>query len=315
MGNIKNGFLDGFSGRLGNVVGYCWRGRMCVRSMPSHYRDAQTPQQLQQRSQFKQVVRLASRAKRVLRVGLRQASLDAQMTETNYFMRINKLCFAVGTPSFGADEAPRRAAGSPAAGRAVSAGVALSEDEVPVYQGTLTIDYENLLLADGPVAPVAFDMPRLVDEVTLSVDFEKNPLRRVVHPDDLVYVAAYCPELGDFDLSEPAYRRSNRLTMSMNDYWVGREVHLWGFVADSKGRASRSQYLGCVVLSTEMVGNDAVGDSYDDLSLLLDNACSAQNGDAADAADDHLRGAHGGVVDLPDVGALGAGSSLGGAVP
>ena len=181
--------------------------------------------------------------------------------------------------------------------------------------GEQSDDYENLLLADGPVAPVAFDMPRLVDEVTLSVDFEKNPLHRVVHPDDFVYLAAYCPELGDFDLSEPAYRRSNRLTMSMNDYWVGREVHLWGFVADSKGRASRSQYLGCVVLSAEMVGNDVVGDSYDHLSLLLDNACSAQNGDAADAADDHLRGAHGGVVDLPDVGALGAGSSLGGAVP
>jgi hypothetical protein len=66
--------------------------------------------------------------------------------------------------------------------------------------------------------------------------------------EDLVYLVAYCPELGDFDISAPVYRRSNRLTMSLNPYWAGREVHLWGFVVDGKGRASQSQYLGGGIL-------------------------------------------------------------------
>ena len=214
MGKTDFGFMAGFSGRLGNLIGYRWRGRMCVRTMPSHYRDARTPEQLQQRALFKAVVRFAAKARQVLKKGMNAVSLDAQMTESNYFMRVNKRCFAL-------------AAGT---------------------QNELQVDYENLLLADGPVAPVAFYEPQMLDETTLSVDFEKNPLHRAVKWEDLVYLVAYCPELGDFDISAPVYRRSNRLTMSLNPYWVGREVHLWGFVVDGNGRASQSQYLGGGIL-------------------------------------------------------------------
>ncbi len=217
MGKTDFGFMAGFSGRLGNLIGYRWRGRMCVRTMPSHYRDARTPEQLQQRALFKAVVQFAARARQVLKKGMNAVSPDAQMTESNYFMRVNKRCFALQSDA------------------------------------QLTVDYENLLLADGPVAPVAFYEPQMVDERTLSVDFEKNPLHRAVKWEDLVYLVAYCPELGDFDISAPVYRRSNRLTMSFNPYWVGREVHLWGFVVDGKGRASQSQYLGGGVLGSDEV--------------------------------------------------------------
>ena len=217
MGKTDFGFMAGFSGRLGNLIGYRWRGRMCVRTMPSHYRDARTPEQLQQRALFKAVVRFAAKARQVLKKGMNAVSLDAQMTESNYCMRVNKRCFAL-------------AAGT---------------------QDELQVDYENLLLADGPVAPVAFYEPQMLDETTLSVDFEKNPLHRAVKWEDLVYLVAYCPELGDFDISAPVYRRSNRLTMSLNPYWAGREVHLWGFVVDGKGRASQSQYLGGGIMGSE----------------------------------------------------------------
>jgi len=228
MGKTNHGFMDGFSGRLGNVVGYQWRGRMCVRSMPSRYRDAQTPEQMQQRALFKAVVRFAARARKVLKIGLRCASLNAQMTESNYFMRINKRCFAL----------------TAADGTATSGETTTHQAETTADLEALEVDYENLMLADGPVAPVAFGMPQMIDEMTISIDFEKNPLHRTVHSDDLVYLVAYCPELGDFDLSAPVYRRSNRLTMSLNEMWAGREVHLWGFVVDRDGRASQSQYVG-----------------------------------------------------------------------
>ena len=230
MGKTDFGFMAGFSGRLGNLIGYRWRGRMCVRTMPSHYRDARTPEQLQQRALFKAVVRFAARARQVLKKGMNAVSLDAQMTESNYFMRVNKCCFAL-------------AAGT---------------------QGELQVDYENLLLADGPVAPVAFYEPQMVDETTLSVDFEKNPLHRAVKWEDLVYLVAYCPELGDFDISAPVYRRSNRLTMSLNHYWVGREVHLWGFVVDGNGRASQSQYLGGGIMGSEEADSQSPSQQNDE---------------------------------------------------
>ena len=230
MGKTDFGFMAGFSGRLGNLIGYRWRGRMCVRTMPSHYRDARTPEQMQQRALFKAVVRFAARARQVLKKGMNAVSLDAQMTESNYFMRVNKRCFAL-------------AAGT---------------------QDELQVDYENLLLADGPVAPVAFYEPQMLDETTLSVDFEKNPLHRAVKWEDLVYLVAYCPELGDFDISAPVYRRSNRLTMSLNPYWVGREVHLWGFVVDGNGRASQSQYLGGGILGSDEADSQSPSQQNDE---------------------------------------------------
>lgn len=196
-----------FSGRIGPTVNYLWCGRWCVRSLPSQYNDARTEAQLSQRSLFKQTVAFAAKARRVLKLGLRAVSKNEQMTESNYLMRLNKQCFAL-------------------------------ED------GLLAVDYERLRLSDGPVAPVAFGVPQTVDETTISVDFEKNPLHRSTKSDDLVYLVAYCPELGDFDISDPVARRRNGLTMSLNEAWVGREVHLWGFVVDCAGRASQCQYIG-----------------------------------------------------------------------
>ena len=199
---------------MGNLVGYQWRGQYCVRTMPSHYRDAQSEAQLAQRALFRQTIAFASKAKRILQLGLRQSSINNHVTECNFFMRINKRCFS------------------------------LSDNQ-------LSVDYENLQLSEGPVAPVAFYEPRLLDDTTISVDFEKNPLHRRVSSDDNVYLAAYCPEMGGFDLSAPVARRHNQLVMSLHREWAGKEVHLWGFVRDSKGRTSMSQYIGCGILSVD----------------------------------------------------------------
>lgn len=240
MATAKGLYPEGFSGRVGNLVCYQWRGKCCVRSMPTHYSDAQTEHQLAQRALFKAMVGFARHARVVLRQGLRTASVNAHITEYNYFMRINKGCFAI-------------------------------------VDGGLEVDYENLVLADGPVAPVAFGAPRLLDDTTITIDFEKNPLHRVVSPDDCVYLAAYCPELGDFDLSAGALRRSNQLTMSLNPYWAGREVHLWGFVVDSKGRASMSQYLGCGTLS--------VDEAEEESQTPIDEEFASTEGDTISTAD------------------------------
>ena len=195
MAKSNDLFSGGFSGRMGNVIGYMWRGKACVRSMPTHYRDARSEMQLQQRELFRQTIRFASRAQRVLRLGLMMPSLDVHVTEYNYFMRINKRCFSL-------------------------------------VDGNLQVDCENLVLSEGPVAPVAFYAPRLLDEVTISIDFEKNPLHRRVS-------------------SAPVARRHNQLVMSLHREWAGKEVHLWGFVRDSKGRTSMSQYIGCGILSID----------------------------------------------------------------
>ena len=222
-----------FSGRIGPTVNYQWRGVWVMRSLPSQYNDARTEAQLAQRSLFKQTVGFASCANRVLKLGMNVASHNAQRSESNYFMRINKQCFTL-------------------------------------VDGNLSVDYESLILSDGPVAPVAFGVPQMIDEVTISIDFEKNPLHRATKSDDLVYLVAYCPELDRFDISDPVSRRRNRLEMRFNSYWVSRDVHLWGFVIDCAGRASASQYIGHGIIGDfdDEESNDALATEND----ITDNA-------------------------------------------
>ncbi|MBP5190360.1 MAG: hypothetical protein J6031_05550 [Bacteroidales bacterium] len=222
MGKINSGISGSFSGRLGNVVGYQWRGKQCVRTLPGEFHDAKTPMQLEQRNLFGQTVAFAGRAKEVLHEGLRLPSIDMQMTECNYFMRINKRCFSL-------------------------------------VDGVLNVDFSELVISDGPVAPVAFGTVSVVDEQTLVVDFEKNPLHRVASSEDKVYLAAYCPDLNSFALSQPARRGAKSLEMRFLPAYVGKEIHLWGFVQDKAGRASLSEYIGCGILGEMVTENETDG--------------------------------------------------------
>ena len=100
------------------------------------------------------------------------------------------------------------------------------------------------MLYVGPVAPVAFAAPRMVEETSVGVDFEPNPLHCTVHRDDKVYMVAYIPEKEAFIISQPFYRGQKYVEIVFPSYLAGKEIYLWGFVVDRAGRASQSQYLG-----------------------------------------------------------------------
>ncbi len=220
MGKLDQGIWGGCSGRIGNVISYQWRGRWCARTRPAVFHDARTPRQLEQRSRFRQTLHLASRLKQALQLGLRQVSLAHHMTECNYFMKVNNPCFTL-------------------------------------EEGRLKVDYENLVVSEGPVAPVAFMAPELVDGRTLRIDFEKNPLHKRAQSDDRVYVLLHCPELDAFMLSLPVYRRTGTVAVELPEHWVGKTLHLWGFVVDSTGRSSMTLYIG-EGEATEEPGDDSV---------------------------------------------------------
>ncbi|MBO7490443.1 MAG: hypothetical protein J6T88_09210 [Bacteroidales bacterium] len=212
MGKINNNLVGGFSGQTGNMIGYMWRGKWYVRSKPKQYRDACTEQQVAQRSLFRNMVAFAGKAKYVLRLGLHQASLDNHITECNYFIRINKGCFSM-------------------------------------EEGEFVVDYIDLVLSEGPVAPVAFKAVQVIDETTVRIGFDKNPEHRAVKPGDSVYLAGYSPEHDMFMLSAPFSRSSESVEMKFPSEWAGSQLHLWGFVCDGLGNASPDEYIGCGVLA------------------------------------------------------------------
>ncbi len=261
MGKQTDGFNGGFSGRLGNVVGYNWCGQWCVRSLPSVFHDARTERQLAQRALFAEMVRFAGRVRRVLNISMRVAARNEHVTPSNLFVRLNKQCFALEGDA-------------------------------------LSVDYAALRLSEGPVAPVAFDVPQLIDDTTISIAFEKNPEHRNCSQDDEVHLVVYCPELDAFDFSNGFMRRSKRLEMKLNEGWVGKVVHLWGFVVDCAGRASQSTYIGCGILSVDEAMQEAeeyeVEDGVDD-----DPAVANGYGDAAVAEGGAAEAAAAGDAALP----------------
>ena len=243
MGKLNQGIWGGCSGRIGNVISYQWRGRWCARTRPAVFHDARTPRQLEQRSRFRQTLHLASRVKQALQLGLRQVSLERHMTECNYFMKVNNACFTL-------------------------------------EEGRLKVDYENLVFSEGPVAPVAFSAPELVDGRTLRIDFEKNPLHKRAQSDDRVYVLLHCPELDAFMLSLPVYRRTGAIAVELPEHWVGKTLHLWGFVVDSTGRSSMTLYIG----EGELGEVDGVSGELGDDTVYTDGAVYSDDFEDAEYA-------------------------------
>ena len=213
MAKQQFGINDGYRGSVGTVIGYQWRGQWCLRARPRFVHNPRTERQQQNRLLFKAVWNFATQLRMPLRFGLRQTAMESHMTECNRFLRLNKGLFALDT------------------------------------EGRLRVDYGNLAVSEGPVAPIGFEEP-VVEGNTVTIPFEKNPLHRQANGDDEVYVLALCPGLEDNRLSASAYRR--------------HEVHLYGFVVDYAGRASESAYIGCLV---DGAGNEGEVDGGAELAL------------------------------------------------
>ena len=170
MGKVYQGVLGGFSGKLGMVVGYTWRGRPCIRVYRHAINYPNTELQQKQRDWFVSMVRFAAQANGALRLGFRQQSLDAQMTEGNYFVMKNKQHFHR-------------------------------------EEGVVRVDYGQLKIAAGSAADVYFKQPRFEQDETVRVGFEKNSMSLHASGDDSVYLYIYAPGLGAGILSAAAGRK------------------------------------------------------------------------------------------------------------
>lgn len=233
MAKQRFGINDGFRGTVGTVIGYQWRGKWCMRARPRFVRNPRTERQQHNRALFREVVCYAANIKQVLRIGLHDRAMEAHMTECNYFFRLNSDCFTNG-------------------------------------EGGLEVDYERLIVSEGPVAPVGFGEVQEEDGV-VTIPFEKNPLHMRAESEDEVYLVALCPSLDARLLSAPVYRHSKSISMVLPDEWQGREVHLYGFVANYAGRASHSVYLGCKIVDDDVDNYGVVNNilSYDKDCVFL----------------------------------------------
>ncbi|MBQ8704348.1 MAG: hypothetical protein IJ524_08255 [Bacteroidales bacterium] len=207
MAKQNNGINGGYQGTVGTVVGYNWRGQWCTRARPRCTNDPHTEKQTAARGWFTAAVRLASHMKAALRQGLHHSSLAQHMTEGNYFIRLNRQHFGW-------------------------------------QDGTLTVDYGSLTVAEGPVAPVLFGSVETTAPGTVSVPFAASSAEGPASCYDTVHLYAYCPEARQGVLAPPVYRHADRVTLAKPRLWADAAMQLYGWVQDVDGHCSPSTYLG-----------------------------------------------------------------------
>lgn len=224
MAKQANGFLGGFSGRLGPAVGYQWNGRWCVRALPRMVGNPRTAAQQEHRAMFKQEVQMAAQMRRAVNIGMKGVAHQMGMTAQNLFVKANQQAFSM-------------------------------------VDSILRVDYPALQVSLGPVAPVAIthvEWGMMNDELT--VHFEKNPEHRAASAYDSVYLWIYDAASGMGFLTNPVYRRAQRISVLLPDYLVSSDLHLYLFVQDEAGRCSATAY-GAL---TEGVGDEEDGAGDED---------------------------------------------------
>jgi len=206
MAKLGNSTFGGFVGKLGNVVGYNRKGVWCVRTRPISIRNPRTEAQQRHRSMFAEEVRLAGHMKWALGVGLKAVADEYHMTVQNAFVSLNQQAFSL-------------------------------ED------GAFEVDWSQLKLSAGPIAPVELTEASIDGDNVLNVRFEPNPLKMRADRFDSVYIWVYYPELRSGYLAAPVYRMDKRVRASLPDGLVGKEVHVYGFAINKEGLASLTSYI------------------------------------------------------------------------
>lgn len=241
MAKQRFGINDGYRGSVGTVIGYMWRGKWCLRSRPRMVRNPRTAKQQSNRLLFKQMVSLAGGMKMALRKGLHVLSMEQHITECNYFIKYNKECFSL-IPLSPSDSSP----------------------DPGEQQPMLAVDWENLMVSDGPLAAPMFSSPLREGGQggAIVIPFAPCAEDERASGGDEVYLYAYCPEAGEGRLSTPAYRRNKQVSITLPETWQGHEVHLYGFAVDFKGTASPTTYIGVLVNETNDTMRNNVEQSY-----------------------------------------------------
>ncbi|MBC8005030.1 MAG: hypothetical protein H7X84_06125, partial [Verrucomicrobia bacterium] len=87
MAKILNGILGGFSGKVGTVIGACWKGIDYMRGLATSVTNPNTPAQQEQRAKFSLMVAFLRPLQGFLRLGFRSAAI--RMSAFNAAMAYN----------------------------------------------------------------------------------------------------------------------------------------------------------------------------------------------------------------------------------
>ena len=215
MSKNMKGYMGDQIGKLGPAVGRRWKGRMVMASYQGHVRNPRTEEQQLVRARFGRLVKMSKVFARAAKLGLNAAADTLQITEHNVFIKNNWPNVTAVTPS------------------------------------EVTVNYSSLTIADGDLPAASFGA---VDYGTgqhlqISVAMEGGSDQYGADDNDDVYLFAYCPDLEQGAMSQPAKRSADKVQVNVPAAWDGMTVHVYAFAIGVKnglngGKSSTSNYCG-----------------------------------------------------------------------
>ena len=213
MAKSNWGITSGFIGKLGNVVGFNWKGTNVQRSNPVSASKSRTKEQTLHRSRFALITHAGGDLYDAIYAGFRNEARNRRTTQNGLFVKVNL------------------------------------ENVIGDDPTLLVLDYEHLQLSYGKLLGVAFGEAEVNGNV-LSVSIaEANLDDRRVSEGDHVYLVAYCPELHNAKCMPVATRdEEGVLSLTMPAKWAGKRIYAYAFVIGgasyNRGMASMTEYLG-----------------------------------------------------------------------
>ena len=212
MAKSNWGITSGFIGKLGNVVGYNWKGKNIQRALTQNGNKSRSQEQQLQRARFALITLVGSDLYEAIYEGYRQEANKQRSTQNGLFVKYN-----IGLVSGSDPEA-------------------------------LGLDFANLQLSSGRLMGVDFGAATISGNVLTVAISDNNLYGRRVSASDRVYIAAYCPELGDARCFVAGTRSSeDNLTVNLPAKWDGKGIVAYGFTVGAAsfndGLASATQCL------------------------------------------------------------------------
>ena len=187
MALIEQGILGPFSGHIGNIIGYIRNGQFCMRSMPSHYHDRRSRQQLENRSRFTLVMKLMSLVRPVITLGFHPFATD--ITEMNAATRANY--YSLVKPN----------------------------------GNSLKYNYPGLILSRGPVEPLTTPIQTLTGN-TLQLYWNTHSIPGAGQ-DNVSVVLFNASRMTMKFFHNIAQRQDGTATLAIPNTWSHEEIHIY----------------------------------------------------------------------------------------
>ena len=213
MAKINWGITSGFIGKLGNVVGFNWKGQNIQRAHTVSGKKSQTKEQSLQRARFALITHAGGDLYEAIYAGYRAEARNRRTTQNGLFVKANMKNVIGDVPEL------------------------------------LDLDYEHLQLSYGNLLGVELSDVAVAGNVLSATIAEANLDDRRVGEKDHVYLVAYCPELHNSKCMAVATRdEEGEISLTMPAKWAGKRIYAYAFVIGgasyNQGMASETEYLG-----------------------------------------------------------------------